>query len=82
MGFQTNSGTFTTAQFKRFFTDLTRGKDILGKFPEIIYAIKNSFIYFAVNIFICTPLVIFFSYDSSNISFNVLAIYTSQHFQF
>lgn len=62
MGFQNNSGTFTTAQFTRFFGDLTKGKDILGKFPEIIYAIKNSLVYFAVNIFICTPLVVFFSY--------------------
>ena len=62
MGFQSTSGAFTTAQFSRFFGDLTQGPDILGKYPEIIYAIRNSLIYFAVNIFICTPLVIFFSY--------------------
>ena len=62
MGFQTNSGTFTTTQFTKFFQELTRGKDILGQRPEIIYAIKNSLIYFVVNIFFCTPLVIFFSY--------------------
>lgn len=62
MGFQSTTGQFTTAQFSRFFGELTQGPDILGQLPEIIYAIRNSFIYFAINIFICTPLVIFFSY--------------------
>lgn len=62
LGFQNKTGSFTTSQFTRFFDELTRGKDVLGNSPEIIYAIKNSLIYFAVNIFICTPIVVFFSY--------------------
>ena len=62
MGFQNNDGTFTMSNFQRFFDYLTAGKDVKGQYNEIIYAIKNSLIYFAVNIFISTPLVIFFSY--------------------
>ena len=62
MGFQDSTGGFTLNNFKRFFDFVTSGKDMLGNYNEIVYAIKNSIIYFAVNIFICTPLVIFFSY--------------------
>lgn len=62
MGFQNPvDGSFTFENFKKFFDLLGQGK-IEGKYNEIIYAIKNSLIYFAVNIFISTPLVIFFSY--------------------
>ncbi|MFA7126002.1 MAG: sugar ABC transporter permease [Bacilli bacterium] len=62
MGFQNASGGFTLNNFKRFFEYLGQGKDFLGQYNEIVYAIKNSLIYFAVNIFISTPIVIFFSY--------------------
>lgn len=63
MGFQNPvDGSFTLDNFKRFFDNLTQGKDALGNYNEIVYAIKNSLIYFAVNIFISTPIVIFFSY--------------------
>ena len=62
MGFQNPvDGSFTLENFKKFFDLLGRGK-VEGKYNEIVYAIKNSIIYFAVNIFISTPLVIFFSY--------------------
>ena len=56
------TGQLTTANFERFFEKLFRAKDESGRYDEIVYAIKNSLIYFAVNIFVCTPLVIFFSY--------------------
>ena len=62
MGFQDSYGGFTLNNFKRFFDFISQGKDFLGKYNEIVYAIKNSIIYFAVNIFISTPIVIFFSY--------------------
>jgi ABC-type sugar transport system permease subunit len=62
MGFQDASGGFTLKNFEQFFTFLFQGKDFLGQHNEIVYAIKNSLIYFAVNIFISTPIVIFFSY--------------------
>jgi len=62
MGFQNPvDGSFTLENFKKFFDFLGQGK-VEGKYNEIVYAIKNSIIYFAVNIFISTPLVIFFSY--------------------
>ena len=61
MGFQDSYGGFTMNNFKRFF-DFISEKDFLGNYNEIVYAIKNSIIYFAVNIFISTPIVIFFSY--------------------
>ncbi len=62
MGFQDASGGFTLKNFEQFFTFLFQGKDFLGQYNEIVYAIKNSLVYFAVNIFISTPIVIFFSY--------------------
>lgn len=62
MAFQKPDGSFTWDNFNKFFNEISSGKDILGNYKEIVYAIKNSLIYFAVNIFICTPLVIFFSY--------------------
>lgn len=63
MGFKNPvDGSFTLNNFKRFFEYLGQGKDELGKYNEIVYAIKNSLIYFVVNIFISTPIVIFFSY--------------------
>lgn len=62
MGFQNPvDGSFTLDNFRKFFNFLGQGK-VEGKYNEIVYAIKNSIIYFAVNIFISTPLVIFFSY--------------------
>lgn len=63
MGFQNpTDGSFTLNNFKRFFDNLTQGKNATGEYSELVYAIKNSLIYFAVNIFISTPIVIFFSY--------------------
>lgn len=63
MGFQdAKDGTFTLQYFKKFWANVTAEPDFLGKKNELSYAIKNSLIYFAVNIFFCTPLVIFFSY--------------------
>ena len=62
MGFQNSTGGFTLNNFKKFFDFISQGQDHSGKYNEIVYAIKNSLIYFAVNIFISTPLVIFFSY--------------------
>ncbi len=53
---------FSTMNFEKFFKELFKGKGSTGRYPEIVYAIKNSLIYFAINIFISTPLVIFFSY--------------------
>lgn len=62
MGFQNPvDGSFTLENFNKFFNYLGQGK-VEGKYNEIVYAIKNSIIYFAINIFISTPLVIFFSY--------------------
>ena len=61
MGFQDSYGGFTMNNFKRFFDFITE-KDFLGNYNELVYAIRNSVIYFAVNIFISTPIVIFFSY--------------------
>ena len=63
LGFQKPlTGEFTLANFQKFFDNLTQGKDFMGGMNEIVYAIKNSLIYFAVNIFVCTPIVVFFSY--------------------
>ena len=62
MGFQNSAGGFTLNNFKKFFDFISQGKDRSGRYNEIVYAIKNSLIYFAVNIFVSTPLVIFFSY--------------------
>lgn len=63
MGFQKpGTGEFTLDNFKKFFDALFEGKDAIGGMNEIVYAIKNSLIYFAVNIFVCTPIVVFFSY--------------------
>ena len=56
------TGEFNLSNFERFFEKLFRAKDESGRYDEIVYAIKNSLIYFAVNIFVCTPLVVFFSY--------------------
>lgn len=63
LGFQSpTDGSFTLENFKQFFRFLSSGKDMSGHFNEIVYAIKNSLIFAAVSIFICTPIVIFFSY--------------------
>lgn len=62
MGFQKSNGEFTWANFEKFWTQLTTVDPIFEKPNEIVYAIKNSLIYFAVSIFICTPIVIFMSY--------------------
>ncbi|MCQ2742121.1 MAG: sugar ABC transporter permease [Bacilli bacterium] len=61
MGFRNASGSFTLENFRKFFTDLTQN-DELGRQNELVYSIVNSLIYFAVNIFVCTPIVVFFSY--------------------
>jgi len=57
MGFQVN-GKWSLGNFTKFFDYIKKD----GAESEIVYAIKNSLIYFAVNIFVCTPIVIFFSY--------------------
>ena len=62
MGFQDGNGNFTMNNIARFFDNLSAGKDFIGQYNELVYALKNSLIYFAVNIFISTPIVIFFSY--------------------
>lgn len=63
LGFQNPvDGSFTLENFRQFFKYLTEGKNISGNYNEIVYAIKNSFIFAGVNIFISTPIVIFFSY--------------------
>ena len=63
LGFQTpTDGSFTLLNFKQFFKYMFEGKNISGRYNEIVYAFKNSLIFAAVSIFICTPLVIFFSY--------------------
>ena len=63
LGFQSpTDGSFTLENFKQFFNFLFEGKNIAGRYNEIVYAIKNSLIFAAVSIFICTPIVIFFSY--------------------
>ena len=63
LGFQNPvDGSFTFENFSRFFKALFEGKNLSGHYNELVYAIKNSLIYFAVNIFISTPIVIFFSY--------------------
>lgn len=63
IGFQSpTNGSFTLNNFKQFFEYLSEGKNISGKYNEIVYAIKNSLIFAAINIFVSTPLVIFFSY--------------------
>lgn len=62
LAFQRNSLdlSFTSYQFETFWTDLTDPNATDHNF--LINSIINSLIYFAVNIFICTPLVLFFSY--------------------
>lgn len=59
LAFKDDSG-FSFTYFQDFFRTLTdpEASDHL----HLICSIRNSLIYFAVNIFICTPLVIFFSY--------------------
>jgi len=47
-------------QFSKFWKDLTDSSSHDHDF--LVYSITNSLIYFAVNIFICTPIVLFFSY--------------------
>lgn len=65
LGFKDARGNFTTQNFSQFFS-LFQVDPISGAFSpkstELFTAITNSLIYFAVNIFICTPLVVFFSY--------------------
>lgn len=61
MGF-VKDGEFTLVNFTKFFKNLFEGKAAGGKPHELVFAIKNSLIYFAINIFISTPIVIFFSY--------------------
>lgn len=63
LGFQKpTDGSFTLLNFKQFFTFLFEKKNIKGQYNEIVYAIKNSLIFAAVSIFVCTPIVVFFSY--------------------
>ena len=62
MGFQTAKGSFTTEWFKKFWDQLTTVDPIFNQPGELVYALRNSLLYFAVNIFICTPIVVFFSY--------------------
>ncbi|MCQ2796139.1 MAG: sugar ABC transporter permease [Bacilli bacterium] len=65
LGFQDARGGFSTQQFTEFFS-LFQKDPISGEFSaksvELFTAVGNSLIYFAVNIFICTPIVVFFSY--------------------
>ncbi len=63
LGFQSpTTGSFTLENFKQFFKFLFEGKNLTGQYNEIVYALKNSLIFVAVSIFICTPIVVFFSY--------------------
>lgn len=63
LGFQSpTDGSFTLINFKQFFINMFSGKNISGRYNEIVYAFKNSLIFAAVSIFICTPIVVFFSY--------------------
>ena len=63
LGFQNpTDGSFTLDNFKLFFKYLFSGKTVTGEYNEIVYAIKNSLIFAAVSIFVCTPIVVFFSY--------------------
>jgi len=61
MAFQKNatSTSFSMYQFETFWKDLTTNTP---DHVRLISSITNSLIYFAINIFICTPLVLFFSY--------------------
>ncbi|MCQ2815244.1 MAG: sugar ABC transporter permease [Bacilli bacterium] len=55
-----NSTEFTFLQFETFWRDLT---DVTSRdHTLLISSIVNSLIFFAVNIFVCTPIVLFFSY--------------------
>lgn len=63
LGFQNPiDGSFTLENFAQFFKFLFEGKDLRGQYNEIVYAIKNSLIFALVSIFVCTPIVVFFSY--------------------
>ena len=63
LGFQSpTDGSFTLLNFKTFFKNMFDGKNMSGRYNEIVYAFKNSLIFAAVSIFICTPIVVFFSY--------------------
>lgn len=62
LAFQKPDGSYGKENFQRFVEAIKEPKTEYGKPNEVIYAIKNSLIYFGVNIFICTPLVLFFSY--------------------
>jgi len=65
LGFKNGQGLYSLQNFKKFF-GLFKKSAITGEYTkqskELFSAIGNSFIYFAVNIFLCTPLVVFFSY--------------------
>lgn len=56
MGFQNSQGDFTLNNFTKFWNEFTK------EGGELSYALKNSLISAGVNIFISTPLVVFFSY--------------------
>ena len=63
LGFQSpTDGSFTLLNFKTFFKNMFEGKNLSGRYNEIVYAFKNSLIFAGVSIFICTPIVVFFSY--------------------
>lgn len=64
LAFKNPDGFWDTKYLEMFFDDLAHPADPYypGEMTQLFYSIKNSLIYFAVNIFIGTPLVIFFSY--------------------
>lgn len=65
LAFKNSRGDFTMKNFKAFF-DLFKSKDTMqfrGNDSEaLMISIRNSLIYFAINIFVCTPFVVFLSY--------------------
>jgi len=60
MAFKITGNKWSTFQFQTFWNDLVNPES--RDHSLLVNSIINSLIYFAINIFICTPLVLFFSY--------------------
>lgn len=60
MAFKITGNKWSTFQFQTFWNDLVNPES--RDHTLLISSIINSLVYFAINIFICTPIVLFFSY--------------------
>lgn len=60
MAFKITGNQWSTFQFETFWNDLVNPES--RDHTLLVSSIINSLLYFAINIFICTPIVLFFSY--------------------